>query len=87
MRKTSSAHSSLSDTITKVGMQASLVICLVQIMLATKNETKMTAEEKKYKLLYVIRPRDYKTFFMLNSVEHEILNAHKYKNIKKLGFC
>ena len=32
------------------------------------------------------RPRGYKTFFMLNSVEHEILNAHKYKNIKKLGF-
>ena len=25
-------------------------------------------------------------FFMLNSVEHEILNAHKDKNIKKFGF-
>ena len=24
------------------------------------------------------RPRGYKTFFMLNSVEHEILEAHKY---------
>ena len=32
------------------------------------------------------RPRRYKTFFMLDSVEHEILNAHKYKNIKKFGF-
>ena len=31
-------------------------------------------------------PRGYKTFFMLNSVEHEILNAHKYKNFKKFGF-
>ena len=31
-------------------------------------------------------PRGYKTFFMLNSTEHEILNAHKYKNIKKFGF-
>ena len=31
-------------------------------------------------------PRGYKTFFMLNSVEHEMLNAHKYKNIKKFGF-
>ena len=31
------------------------------------------------------RPRGYKTFFMLNSVEHEILNAHKCKNIKKLS--
>ena len=27
----------------------------------------------------------YKTFFMLNSAEHEILNAHKYKNINKLS--
>ena len=26
-------------------------------------------------------PRGKKTFFMLNSIEHEILNAHKYKNI------
>ena len=31
-------------------------------------------------------PRGYKTFFVLNSIEHEILSAHKYKNIKKLGF-
>ena len=31
------------------------------------------------------RPRGYKTFFVLNSVEHGILNAHKYKNIKKFG--
>ena len=28
-------------------------------------------------------PRGYKTFFMLNSIEHENLNAHKYKNINK----
>ena len=34
---------------------------------------------------YVTRPRGYKTFFMLNSIEHEILNAHKYKNIQKFG--
>ena len=27
----------------------------------------------------------YKTFFMLNSAGHEILNAHKYKNMKKLS--
>ena len=30
-------------------------------------------------------PRGYKTFFMLNSVEHKILNAHKYKNINKFS--
>ena len=33
----------------------------------------------------ITRPRGYKIFFMLNSIEHEILNAHKYKNIKKFG--
>ena len=31
-------------------------------------------------------PRGYKTFFMPNSVENEILDARKYKNIKKFGF-
>ena len=30
--------------------------------------------------------RGYKTFFMLNSAEHEILNAYKYKTIKKFSF-
>ena len=29
--------------------------------------------------------RGYKTFFVLNSAEHEILNAHKYENIKKFS--
>ena len=33
--------------------------------------------------LEAARPRGYKTF--INSVEHEILNAHKYKNIKKFS--
>ena len=32
------------------------------------------------------RARGYKTFFMLNSGEHKILNAHEYKNIKKFSF-
>ena len=29
--------------------------------------------------------RVYKTFFMLNSAEHKILNAHKYQNTTKLS--
>ena len=29
--------------------------------------------------------RGYKTFFMLNSAEHKILNAHTYKNDIKGG--
>ena len=33
-----------------------------------------------------IRARGYKTFFMLNSGDHEILNAKKYKNIKKFSY-
>ena len=33
-----------------------------------------------------VLPRGYKTFLMLSSVEHEILNAHiKYNNIKQYG--
>ena len=31
-------------------------------------------------------PRGYKTFFMLNSVEHEILNALKYKISRNSAF-
>ena len=27
-----------------------------------------------------IRPRGYKTFFMLNSAEHEIFSGNKYEN-------
>ena len=29
--------------------------------------------------------RGYKTFFILNSADHEILNTHKYTNIKKFS--
>ena len=43
----------------------------------------MSSMKKFYNL--ETRPRGYKTFFVLNSVEHEILDAHKYKNIKKFG--
>ena len=31
-------------------------------------------------------PQGYKTFSILNSIEHEILNAHKCKNIEKFSF-
>ena len=36
-------------------------------------------EQKKSKALFNW-PRGYKTFFMLNSVEHEIFSANKYEN-------
>ena len=41
---------------------------------------------KDFSLKIHVWARGYKTFFMLNSVEHEILNAHKYINIKKINF-
>ena len=34
----------------------------------------------------IIRARGYKTFLLFNSAEHEILNAHKHKNINKFSF-
>ena len=40
---------------------------------------------KKAELKVADWPRGYKTFFMLNSPEHEILNAHKYENINKVS--
>ena len=51
------------------------------------NETRFTVKKisPKAELNQKTWPGGYKTFFMLNSVEHEILNAHKYKNIKKFG--
>ena len=40
-------------------------------------------KQMKQMVLFYTRVRGYKTFFMLNSAEHDILNAHMYKNIKK----
>ena len=37
----------------------------------------------RMKFLYN-RSRGHKTFFMLNSVEHEILNAYKYKKYQEI---
>ena len=34
-------------------------------------------------LKYMTRPRGYKTFFMLNSIEYEISTAHKNLNTDK----
>ena len=36
---------------------------------------------------YVFRPRGYKTFFMLNSTEHEISTGHKNLNTDKEVSC
>ena len=47
---------------------------------------KQQPAEQPFPIQTVTWPRGYKTYFMLNSVEHEISNAHKYKNIKKFSF-
>ena len=51
-----------------------------------KKELSLTARQMLLILKIYSWPRGYKTFFILNSVEHEISNAHKYKNIKKFSF-
>ena len=38
-----------------------------------------------FTLILLPRPWGYKSFFVLSSAEHEILNAHKYKNVKKFS--
>ena len=38
-----------------------------------------------FSLDFVTKARVYKTLFVLNSVEHKILNSHKYNNFKKFG--
>ena len=48
--------------------------------------TKLKIYSGSHCICFPTWPRGYKTVFMLNSVEHEILDAHKYKNIKKLSF-
>ena len=49
--------------------------------------TVCTADKNLFKAdllkIAIARVRGYKTFFVLNSAEHEILNAHKFKSVKK----
>ena len=52
------------------GLTADLYHCYLHTMLKTE--------------FCMIRPGDCKTFFMLNSIEHEILTAHKYCNSQNL---
>ena len=63
--------------------------CLYIVTFSGVTTSVFTNKKEKISLNYpenLTWPQGYKTFFVLNSIEHEILNAHKYKNIKKLGF-
>ena len=55
------------------------VICYDLPIGADTNRSEQTAETQSW-------PQGYKTFSMLNSFEHEILNAHKRKNTEKFSF-
>ena len=48
---------------------------------SSAHQTRFYHRSKQYAPLVVDRPRSYKTFFMLNSTEHEISTAHR--QIKK----
>ena len=50
------------------------------------SNTRMILQRIIRKIPKFIRQRGYETFFMLKLVEQNILNAHKYKNIKKFSF-
>ena len=65
-----------------------LIYVIIGILTFTSRKKFMSAELSTiFFYIYNLeaRARGYKTFFMLNSGEHEILNAHKYKNIKKFS--
>ena len=64
-------------------MSPGLYICIFPILLSSESSERLFPPKN---LVQEIRARGYKTFFVLNSVEHEISNAHKYKNIKKFSF-
>ena len=54
--------------------------------LNVKFTLKYGIREKRKILKLMFWPRGYKTFFMLNSFEHEILNAHKKNILRNLAF-
>ena len=53
---------------------------------SVKYSSRCATDNVKYELFKQSWPRGYKTFSMLNSAEHEILNAHRYGNVKKTAF-
>ena len=66
------------------------------MLIALDTSSTECVQEEVFQPLSVLQPlsfisvkliwaRCYKNFFMLNSAEHEILNAQKYKIIKKLS--
>ena len=64
-----------------------IYICNGQLLLDRKQYISATANYMYAHYTINIMARGYNKIFVLNSAEHEILNAHKYENIKKFrGF-
>ena len=51
------------------------VLLLFTLIVANSNDVNL-----KYTCKLQVWPQGYKTFFMLNSAEHEIFSANKYEN-------
>ena len=49
-------------------------------------EMELSLKLKRFKQVSKTWPQGDKKIFMLNWAEHEIINAHKYKNIEKDSF-
>ena len=57
----------------------------IQAAIGVYEELLTVVKKQKLWLFDYTKARGYKTFFMLNSAEHRILHAHKYKHTKKWG--
>ena len=64
----------------KIASHPSTYLCFVSNTTTTKTEHRFHRQQPDEEQTIATRPRGYKTFFMLNSAEHEIVPAHKCYN-------
>ena len=86
MRRNRSNNCIITHNVKKVMKKRNIAtsLCVLNKFQKIKNSKQLS--KIIHKNGFMTRPRGYKTFFKLNSVEHEILNAHKDKNIEKFCF-
>ena len=80
LNKTSIQRDSFLIPLRKHSVATNSLPSLIQ-MLPISTSTNTSMNEKN-----TFRPRGYRTFFMLNSTEHRISNAHKTKVLKSKDF-
>ena len=59
--------------------------CTVKLLNTGTDMTNQTVQTQIRRIRNAFWARGYKNFFILNLVEHDILNARKYKNINKFS--